>query len=893
MKLRAPRLIRRLMGLFRWDAQDSEMDRAMSFHLDALTRDYVGAGMSTAEARRAALKQFGNVRRHQEAGHDVRTDHLDQVAGDLKSGLRQLVNAKGFAFVAIITLALGIGLNAAVFAVVKSSLLDSLPYADADRLVRIHGSTAGVQARGPLSAGTVNDIGKRQRSFDSLAAFVDVATEAVYGSDTGPQVATMTWVEPQFFDTLGVTVARGRTFRASDALSGLLPLTGGQGAPDISAPVILSHPAWLRLFGSGVDAVGTEVRINGIVRTIVGILPEGFIGPMGQVDFYFAFDRQPVLANPITVRRAQWLGVIGRLKPGVTQDAARREVEQIWASLVREYPADNGTLNASAVPLRDAMVGDTRTPLLVLLASAGLVLLITCANLAATMLSRALSRRREFAVRTALGAARRRLVRQLLTESAVLALIGGASGVLLAMLALDRLREIAVRALPVFASPSLDFTTMLIAAAVALGAGLLFGVAPALAVSSTDAQVTLRDESRGASENRHSQRLRGMLVALQLALCVSLLVGTGLLARSLMAMGSAPLGFEPERVLTGTIALPARDYASPESRFGFRRELEARVRALPGVESVASATSIPTAVRQRMGVTPEGTMSTVAQPFVLSALVSDDYFRTLGIPLRRGRTFGNQEGPTTPPTVVISEAMSRRFWPNGDAVGKRVRLGPDPASPLLEIVGIVGDVRNDRARPDAEPMAYRSTRQFPAPTVTFLVRGQGDPLAYVKSIERELATLDRGLLLQQVMPLATVIGAGLAGRQIPVVLMMAFGVLALLLASVGVYSLFASMTAAREREFGVRLALGSRPSEIAALVLRQGAGWIAGGLVIGAFGIVLVVRLVRDLLYGITPFDPLTVGGSIAILVVCATLALLIPVRRATRVDAAVTLRAQ
>lgn len=869
------------------------MDQEMAFHLDALAKDYARAGMSEAEAVRAARKQFGSVLRHKEVGHEVRTAHLDQFTDDVRSGFRQLVNARGFAIVAIVTLALGIGLNAAVFAVVKSSLLDSLPYRDADRLVRIHGSTDGVGTRGPLSAGTVTDIGERQHSFDSLAAFTDVAIEAVYGSETGPQITTMTWVEPHFFDILGVAVARGRTFRVSDALTGLLPLTGGQGAPDASAPVILSHRAWSRLFGIDTDVVGTDIRINGIPRTIVGILPDGFIGPMGQVDFYFAFDRQPVVANPIAVRRAQWLGLIGRLKPGITQDAARQEIERLWASLAREYPADNGTLNASAVPLRDAMVGDTRTPLLVLMASAGLVLLITCANLAATMLSRALSRRREFAVRTALGAGRRRLVRQLLTESTVLALAGGASGILLALVTLERVREPALRVLPVFARPSLDWPTMLIAAAATLGAGLLFGIAPALAVGSTDAQVALRDESRGSSETRHSQRLRGVLVAMQLALCVSLLVGTGLLARSLMAMTDAPLGFAPEGVLTGTISLPARDYASAESRLRFRREFDERLRALPGVESVATATSVPTAIRQRAGVTPEGTAPSVAQPFVLGTVVSDDYFRTLHIPLRQGRTFDSHESPTTPPTVVVSETMARRFWPNGDAVGKRIRLGPDPESPLIEVVGIVGDVRNDRARPDAEPMAYRSARQIPAPTVTFLVRGQGDPLAFVAPIERALASLDRGLPLQQVMPLSTVIGAGLAGRQLPVMLMTAFGVLALLLASVGVYSLFASMTAAREREFGVRLALGSRPSEIAALVLRQGARWIAGGLIVGGFGILLVTRLLRDLLYGITPFDPLTVGGSIAVLVACATLALLIPVRRATRVDAAVTLRAQ
>jgi putative ABC transport system permease protein len=428
---------------------------------------------------------------------------------------------------------------------------------------------------------------------------------------------------------------------------------------------------------------------------------------------------------------------------------------------------------------------------------------------------------------------------------------------------------------------------------IAIGTGLVFGIAPAIAIGRADSHSTLRDESRGSSEGPHSRRLRGVLVAAQLALCVSLLVGTGLLTRSLWAMTGASLGFEPEGVLTGFIQVPVRDYSTPEARIQFRQQFEERVRAVSGVESVATATSVPTLIRQRSGVTLEGTPFTEAQPFVLTTAVSDDYFRMLGIPLRQGRTFDAQERPDSPRTMVISESMARRFWPSGNAVGSRLRLGPDPKSPLIEVVGIVGDVRNDLARRDAEPIAYASTRQLPIPIVTFLVRTKGDPSALVRPIERELAALDRGLPLQQVRSLPAVLGAGIAGRRLPVFLMTGFGALALLLASVGVYSLFASMTAAREREFGVRLALGSRPAAIATLVLRQGARWIVAGLALGAVGIVLVVRLVRDLLYSVSPFDPLTVGVSVAILVACATIALLIPLRRATRVDAAVALRAQ
>ena len=891
MAFRSPRWLRRIMAVFRWNAQDTDMDQEMAFHIDAITREYVRTGMSEAEAARAAQRRFGNMRRHKEAGHDTRSGHLDELVQDVKSGLRQLTGAPTFAVIAAITLALGIGVNAAVFAVVKSALLNALPYTDADRLVRVYGGARAQQQRGPLSAGTISDIRDRQRSLASLSAFMDVAIDAVYGSDSGPQVARMAWVEHSFFDTLGVSAARGRVFRREDALSGLMPLSGGALTPDAPTAVMLTDSGWMRLFAGDGTVVGRDVRVNGIPRHVIGVLPSSYVGPMGDVDFYFAFDLDPVLGNAILVRGSQWLGGIGRLKPGVAHETARDELASIWTDLVREYPRDNRALGLDTVPLRESMVGNTRTPLLVLMASAGLVLFITCANLAGALLSRALSRRKEFAIRAALGAGRGRLVRQLLTESIVLAVTGGVTGIVIAFVTLDRLGQFAARVLPGYVTLSIDWGVVLVTGAIAIATGLLFGVAPALSIERS--QGTVREDSRGASEGRRSLRLRGVLVAGQMALCLSLLVGAGLLVRSLWTMTGQSLGFQPNGVLTAALQLSLRDYATPESRAVFRTRLEEELRRIPGVTTVAIATSIPTAVRQRAGVTLEGALSNGGQPFVITTAVSDDYFRTLQIPLRQGRTFGTQDLPNTPSTLVISEGMARRFWPGGDAIGQRVRLGPNSQAPLNEIVGIVGDVRNDQARPDAEPMVYASLRRVSAPILTILVRAQGDPLALAKPLERAVASLDPGIALQRVMPMPVVLGEGIASRRLPVFLMTGFGVLALLLASVGVYAMFASLAAAREREFGVRIALGSRPRAIAALVLRQGIVWIVAGLAIGAFGIIIVTRLVRDLLYQVEPFDPATVSLSVAVLVMCATLALLIPVRRATRVDATVALRAQ
>jgi len=809
---------------------------------------------------------------------------LDTLLQDVRHSLRLFRRAPGFTAVAIVTLALGIGANAAMFVALKSVLLDALPYADARRLVHVSG---------PLSAGTITGIAQRQRSFDSLAAFVPSTADAVYGGEEGARSARVAWVEPGFFHTLGVDAAIGRTFRNEESTSGLVPLSGGLLAPDTAGVAVITHAAWERLFAGNPEVLGSDVRINGMPRTVIGVLPRDFIGPMGAADFYLAFDPGPVIANPVTARRAQWLAAVGRLRTGVTYGDAQHEVAGIWADLATKYPEDNANLNVTLKPLRDAMAGDTRTPLVLLMASAAFVLLIACANLAGVLLSRSISRHKEFAIRVALGAGRPRLVRQMLTESTMLALAGGSAGVLLANAMLFLVRSLAPSALPAYADASLDSGALAVTTCIALFTGLGFGVAPAFAVERLDAQRILRDATRGASEGRRSRHLRGALVAAQVALCAGLLAGAGLLTRSLWEMTTAPLGFDPDDVLTAAIRLPSHDYSTPQARAQFLEQLTDRLRVLPGVDTVATAESIPTAVLRRVGFAIEGTPSDAVQPFVLFATVSDDYFRTLRIPLRQGRTFQAQDRLGAQRTIILSESMARRYWPLGNAIGARIRVGANTTSPLVTVVGIVGDVRNDFARPEAEPMAYMSNRQSATPFIRVLLRARGNPQSLVRPLEHEVAALDRGLPLDQTMTLRMQIRRELTARRLPVMLMIGFAALTLLLASVGVYGMFASMAVAREQEFGIRMALGSRPAAIAALMLRQGAHWMAIGLAAGIFGIMVVVRLLRNLLYGVQPLDPIALGGAVAILVGCATIALLIPVYRATRADPMVMLRAE
>ncbi|WP_025410147.1 ABC transporter permease [Gemmatirosa kalamazoonensis] len=888
---RAFRLARRRPSI------EQEVSAEVAFHLEMRAAELVERGLTPDAARAEAQRRFGDTNHwskamtaedQQRAASAARVEWLGDLQQDLRYGVRSALRAPLFSLLAIVTLALGIGANAAVFGVVKSVLLDALPYRDADRVARVYTRFRdGSIERGALAPGNVVDIEQRQRSFAQLAAFMNGPREGVFSSGRAgdqPSVVQVEWVEPEFFRVLGVQPAMGRALRDDDKA-------------DTVRMVMLSHRGWQRLLGGDPQVVGREVRVNGITRTVVGVLPRTFVGPAAgtdaEADFYYPLDLRPYLRDPIGARGSSWLGLVGRLKPGVTVDAAQRDMSAIADQLAREYPQHNASVEMRTVSVRDAMVGDTRTPLLVLMASAGLVLLITCANLAGALLSRTISRRKEFAVRTALGAGRARIIRQLLTESVLLSLAGGAAGVLLAVAGLALLRGIAAQALPPYADLSLDPGALVFTSLLALVTGLAFGLAPALSVRRANAQSTLRDETRGTSESARSRRLRGLLVAGQIALCVSLLTGAGLLTRSLLAMTSTPLGFRPEGVLTVAVQLPAAAYRTPESAARFFDQLEERLRGLPGVTAVGDVSALPTNIPQHNGIRVLGAPPPPDDqiPFVLYANASDDYFKTLGIPLRKGRTFGPQDRPESPAVMVVSEAMARKFWPNGNALGGQLRMGPNPNSIPYTVVGIVGDVRNDPARADAEPMAYLSSHVDIRPTRFVVIRTSGDPTALVRPFQRELAALDPGVPSRDAAALTAFLSDRLTARRLPVVLMSAFGALALVLASVGVYAMFAAMTAAREREFGVRVALGSSRGRIAGLVLRQGGIWMALGLAGGTLGVLAISRFLRELLFGVQPFDPVTLVGATLVLLACGAAALLVPVRRATRVDPVEALR--
>jgi putative ABC transport system permease protein len=879
---------RRGSRLFRLDAR-TEVDEELAFHFEERVAEYERQGMdrkAACAAARARLGDLAHVRTDctdllaKERRTEAWREWLSDLRQDVAFALRSFGRAPLFTGLAVLTLALGIGANAAIFGVVKSVLLDALPYQAPDRLVRVYAYwTDGSFDRFGLSAGSVRDIAERQTSFDAIGAAAGGAGDAFFAAGDRTEMVRILWVEPPHLEALGTPPVLGRRFVAEDAR-------------DTAQVVLLSHATWRQRFGGTADVIGRVIRINDLPREIVGVLPPRFIAPAGEADFLLPLSLEPTLRNPVRARGSHWLFTYGRLRPGVTLEAAQAELAGIGLDLAREHPLDNESIRFSAEPVRDALVGDTRTPLLMLLASAALVLLIACANLAGALLSRTLSRRREFAVRVSLGAGRGRLMRQLLTETTLLAVAGGAAGLLLAAAALAALRGLSLPVLPAYADLTLDGSAMLVAFAVAVLAGLAFGVAPALSVGRTAPLGALRDESRGISEGRRARRLRGVLVTGQMALCLSLLAGTGLLARSLWAMAATPLGFDADDVLTVRVPLPSARYGTPEARFAFTTEFTERVRSLPGVRDAGAAFDVPTRLGNRDGLAIEGRPwpEGVQTPFMLANIASDEYFRTMGMPLREGRTFGPTENPESPLVVVISETMARRYWPAGDAVGARIRLGPNHEGPWIEVIGVVGDVRNDLTSAEAEPTVYYAHRQG-GPANTFVIRTAGNPLALAGAVRRTLEAVDPTLTLQEATTMRAVLGQGLSPRRLPLMLLAAFGALALLLAAVGVYAMFANMAIAREHEFGVRMALGSTRAAVAALVLRQGALWLGAGLGLGLLGVIATTRVLRNLLFGIAPFDAVAIGAAVALLALCATLALIGPVLRATRVDPATVMR--
>jgi predicted permease len=872
----------------------ADVDAEIRFDLDMRTAELVEQGIPEADARRQALAEFGNLEQTRDycaslddAGQraEGRAEWLAEAAQDARVLWRGMLRARCFALVVLVTIALGIGANTAVFSVVRTVLLERLPYRQPDQLVRLYGTSPGnPDARGML---TPVEIGAMQQSPALSGVGVwGWFSGVTYVGDRSTEAWQSVQVSPDFFRVLGVRAWLGRTIDARDV-----------GADAVPA-VILTYSVWQQAFGGDSTVVGREIRLSGHNITVVGILPPNFVSPDRAPEVWLPLDLRTLYRDPVAAEHQRAYRAVGRLASGVRREALATALD-VAAHRIRDaHPALENEAPVAAVPLHDDMVAEVRPALLAVMGAAALVLALACLNLAGFFLSRALARQRELATRAALGAGRGRLVRQLLAESAILALAGGALGVAFAFWVKPALFGAGRVMMPSMGAAHIDLAVLAFAFAISVASALAFGLMPALVGTRFNLQGSLAAVSRTASGGLTVRHMGRLLVAVQVALAVVLLIGAGLLARTLAALERTGVGYDTSaRVLTFAVALTPAQYADPARQTTFFHEFLTRVSALHGVRAAGTVVVAPwlgyTAGGPDSLVTEDGTDIARGTGMASRVTVSPGYFTALSIPLRRGRGFTPLDRADAPFVAIINESMARTLWPGTNPLGRRIRSGSQRA-PWMQIVGVVGDVR---PFPWAEPPAtvYVSSLQQPQGWGTVVVRSDGDPRALVPQIRGVLHDIDPTLPIPSagVETMDEMFAKMLARQRLPMFFSGAFAVLALVLAALGVYSIMAYSVTARQKEFGIRTALGARQSNVLALVVRQGMtmaiiGAVAGLLVAGAS-----TRLLSGLLIGVTPHDPATFAVVPLVLLAVSGVACFVPARRAMSVDPLEALRAE
>ena len=804
---------------------------------------------------------------------------------DLRYAFRTLVRWPGFTAVVVLTLALGIGANAAIFSVVNAVLLRPLPYADPDRLVLVLGTpTDGDSAKvGALSSyPDFADFRQRAKSFSQLGV-VSVAQTTVTGKSFEPTIVSGSPVSANLFSMLGVSPALGRSFVPEEDRVGAEPV------------VIVSDAFWRQRLSANPNVIGSSVSVNGRPATIVGVMPPRFAFPGGAVLWYPAAD-----PNDAQSRGRHSYTIVGRLAPGTTEASAGREVAAIARQLETEYPADNAKRGARVQGMAEAIVGDVRPALFVLLGSVGLVLLIVCVNVANLFLARAAARSREVAVRTALGAARGRLAQQFLTESFVVTAIGSALGLAVAYWGSRLLVSRAPQSIPRANEIGIDANVLLFMLALAVVTAVIFGVLPAMQMSRGVPIAALREGGRGSRGGRAQRGLRQALVVSEVALAVVLVVGAALLVKSFWKMQRVDPGFVPDRMLVAQIQLPQSRYAGfadADRVRAFYADLQARLAARPEVQSVAIAMQHPLAPGWTSSFTIAGREPPPAGQEPESSIrpVTPGYFRAVGAKLVRGREIQESDGVGAPGVVVINEAFARLHFPNEDPIGRRIGRAAwwrgMPTS--YEIIGVVADERFQGPRAPADPATYFALPQFTMNDNWVLVRTKGDPKAFIPTLRQTVWAMDRDLPLENVRTMDEVLGESVADSRFNTALLSLFAVVALLLAAIGIYGVLAYTVAQRTSEIGVRMALGAQRSSVLRLVVGNGLALTLGGVVIGSVGAVVATRALERLVFGVSTRDPgvfALVGLMLTAVAVCAAL---VPALRASRVDPIVALRSE
>ena len=875
---------------------ESEMDAELRFHIDAFAEDLVRGGVSREEAMRRARIQFGGMERVKEEGREARGVRLlDELKQDLRYGARMFRRSPGFTAIAVLTLALGIGANAAIFSVVNAVLLSPLPYANAHRLMLVKELLPNITAEPfNVSGPDITQIQKLNHVFEGVGGF-GVWTYEFSGRGE-PARLTADRISSDLFDVLGVQPLLGRAFEPQEEQFG-------------NQVVILSYGFWQRQFGGQHNILGQTINLDRKPYTIVGVMPESFVFPLPGMIQGVAAD----LWVPLGLSKEELADfgdnfsytVVGKLKPGIQPGQVNADLQLVAQGVLETYkqwsrdansPLGDFRLGMVSVPLRDEVTGPLKPMLLMLLGAVGFVLLIACVNVANLLMMRSVGRQKEIAVRLAIGAGKLRLLRQFLVEGMMLAFTGGGLGLALAVWLKDILAVHMPANIPQFHAIELDWTVLLFSFLIVTLAGLVFSVLPTLWASRTDFNPSLQESSRGNSQGPDHRRLRAAFVIVEVALSVVLLVGAGLLMRSFQRVLNTNPGFRPEHVLTASIDLPPTEsYSQNEKVASFYKQLMEKLRQTPGIAAAGASTDLPLLGGWTHAFTVEGYQSPPGPQLNLDnhSVIYGDYLEAMGIPLLRGRGFTEQDGPKSTHVLLVSDSLAKKYWPGQDPLGKRLKWGPAESSdPWLTVVGVVGDVKQGPLETATDAHTYEPYAQLGVPlSLRVAVRGQGDPAGLATEVRDAVRDLDPQLALGSVRTMDEVISRSTSSRRFSLVLVGSFAALALTLAAIGIYAVLAYTVARRTHEIGVRMALGARSSDVLRQVLGQGLRVTAIGIVLGAAGALVLMRFLQSLLYEVRPTDPLTFAGVLSVLVIVSATASYLPARRAMRVDPMVALR--
>jgi predicted permease len=865
-------LASRIRGMFSQNRLDRDLDEELSVHLEMLIDENVRRGMSLKEGRDAARRSFGGVQQTRESYRDQRgLPIVETLIQDIRFGCRMLRKNPGFTAGAVFTLALGIGANTAMFSVINAVLLRPLPYLEPERLVWMTESGDEVANRW-LSFPNFVDWRERNSVFESMSTIRGWSLTMTGGDQ--PLNLNARMVAAEYFKVMGVAPLLGRSFTASDDQPGANPVT------------ILSYGFWQNQFAGDPDIVGKSITLDDRAYTVIGVMPQSFYH-QGPPPIWLLVG--PQNWNQRDVRIAG--SVIARLKPGATIEQARSEMNAISQQLAREHPVANAGANrVNVLSLQENVTGNVRPALLVLFGAVGLVLLIACANVANLLLARAATRRKEFAVRAALGATRARVVRQLLVESLILGLAGGAVGLVLAWWGSTVLGRMAQTAIPRLDGLHLSYQVLGFSLLVSILSGIVFGLAPAWRFSKADPQEILKDSSSTTSE-RHGKRLRGALVIAEVAISVALLIGAGLLIKSMLRLSNSSAGFDPSNVLTMDLKVSRNRYRGKGELARLLQQLLDRVENQPGVGAATLSATLPGLRDWTNDIFPEGQAPLTPGELINVdwAIVSADYFKTMRIPILKGRTFTRQEDSEGKPVLLIDENLARQFWPNEDAVGKHIKYD----SPTWhEVIGVVKEIKSygSEAKPLIKiytPMG-RAALQNPVLSVRTT---NTEPQNLSMAIAAEIHSLDKDLPVTEVAMFDEILSREVSPKRFNTGLLSIFAALALVLAATGVYGVTSYAVAERTHEVGIRMALGARERDVLRLFISQGIELVLSGVAIGLIGAFALTRVMTSLLFGVSATDAVTFATVSVGLTTIALLACYLPARRATKVDPMIALR--